>query len=252
MPLPVRTATSCAATATATTPATLLPSSPSLIDTGAHAVAATALARSRADGAGRTTRRPCAIPARRATARDASFAAPRRRPSPADSAPADPLFACHAARAVASVKRIVYSTCSIYTEENEAVVAYALQQSRRPFRLVEALPQWPHRGCTASPLAHQGTAAPHAQCRQSCRTLTRRCTSAALPTLLARRQYRRLLRRRPRAQRHGWDGEQTSQAMMRGPASGTRRWPCCRSYSNRPGARPIRDSRCTARRCFRL
>ncbi|KAL0994496.1 hypothetical protein UPYG_G00123020 [Umbra pygmaea] len=43
------------------------------------------------------------------------------------------------------LQRLVYSTCSIHTEENEQVVAACLQQNRS-FRLVPGLQQWPERG----------------------------------------------------------------------------------------------------------
>ena len=45
------------------------------------------------------------------------------------------------------VKRIVYSTCSIYHDENEGVVAQVLGHAKsHGFVLVEALPAWPRRG----------------------------------------------------------------------------------------------------------
>ncbi|XP_030648691.1 28S rRNA (cytosine-C(5))-methyltransferase [Chanos chanos] len=44
-----------------------------------------------------------------------------------------------------SVQRVVYSTCSIHTEENEDVVSACLQQNPG-FRLVNLLPEWPERG----------------------------------------------------------------------------------------------------------
>ena len=45
------------------------------------------------------------------------------------------------------VKKIVYSTCSIYSVENEDVVAAALGESEQQhiFRIKTALPNWPHR-----------------------------------------------------------------------------------------------------------
>ncbi|KAM4610833.1 28S rRNA (cytosine-C(5))-methyltransferase [Polymixia lowei] len=43
------------------------------------------------------------------------------------------------------LQRLVYSTCSIHTQENEEVVAACLQQNPG-FRLVPVLPQWPERG----------------------------------------------------------------------------------------------------------
>ncbi|XP_032780727.1 28S rRNA (cytosine-C(5))-methyltransferase [Daphnia magna] len=45
-----------------------------------------------------------------------------------------------------SVERIVYSTCSIYEEENEAVVRQVLTKIGQSFQLEEALPWWPRRG----------------------------------------------------------------------------------------------------------
>ncbi|KAM9344428.1 28S rRNA (cytosine-C(5))-methyltransferase [Pholidichthys leucotaenia] len=43
------------------------------------------------------------------------------------------------------LKRLVYSTCSVNSQENEEVVAACLQQNSG-FRLVPLLPQWPERG----------------------------------------------------------------------------------------------------------
>ncbi|KAL6057706.1 putative 28S rRNA (cytosine-C(5))-methyltransferase [Balamuthia mandrillaris] len=45
-----------------------------------------------------------------------------------------------------SVKRVVYSTCSIHAEENEHVVKAALEAAAGKFRLAHALPQWHRRG----------------------------------------------------------------------------------------------------------
>ena len=45
-----------------------------------------------------------------------------------------------------SIKRVVYSTCSIHTEENEAVVEQALQDAGHRFALVDAMPNFPSRG----------------------------------------------------------------------------------------------------------
>ncbi|KAJ7305130.1 hypothetical protein JRQ81_011002 [Phrynocephalus forsythii] len=45
-----------------------------------------------------------------------------------------------------ALHRLVYSTCSVHREENEDVVWDALEQQGKGFRLVEALPSWPHRG----------------------------------------------------------------------------------------------------------
>lgn len=57
---------------------------------------------------------------------------------------------CHAL-AFPSLKRLVYSTCSLCQEENEDVVCEALQQSSGVFRLAPALPSWPHRGLSTFP-----------------------------------------------------------------------------------------------------
>ncbi|KAI7793735.1 probable 28S rRNA (cytosine-C(5))-methyltransferase [Triplophysa rosa] len=43
------------------------------------------------------------------------------------------------------VQRVVYSTCSVHSEENENVVSACLQQNPG-FRLVHLLPNWPERG----------------------------------------------------------------------------------------------------------
>ncbi|XP_036393159.1 probable 28S rRNA (cytosine-C(5))-methyltransferase [Megalops cyprinoides] len=43
------------------------------------------------------------------------------------------------------LQRLVYSTCSIHTQENEEVVAACLQQNKG-YRLVPLLPEWPERG----------------------------------------------------------------------------------------------------------
>ncbi|XP_048375114.1 28S rRNA (cytosine-C(5))-methyltransferase isoform X1 [Sphaerodactylus townsendi] len=45
-----------------------------------------------------------------------------------------------------ALQRLVYSTCSIYQEENEDVVWDVLQQREKDFRLVKVLPSWSHRG----------------------------------------------------------------------------------------------------------
>ncbi|KAL8198695.1 UNVERIFIED_CONTAM: putative 28S rRNA (cytosine-C(5))-methyltransferase [Gekko kuhli] len=45
-----------------------------------------------------------------------------------------------------ALQRLVYSTCSVYQEENEDVVWDVLQQREKEFRLVQALPSWSHRG----------------------------------------------------------------------------------------------------------
>ncbi|XP_061841532.2 28S rRNA (cytosine-C(5))-methyltransferase isoform X1 [Nerophis lumbriciformis] len=43
------------------------------------------------------------------------------------------------------LKRVVYSTCSTYRQENEDVVSACLQHNPA-FRLVDVLPEWPERG----------------------------------------------------------------------------------------------------------
>jgi putative methyltransferase len=49
-----------------------------------------------------------------------------------------------------SVQRIVYSTCSVYIEENEGVVASVLEEATAlGFRLTRALPSWSRRGLRA-------------------------------------------------------------------------------------------------------
>jgi len=49
-------------------------------------------------------------------------------------------------------KRIAYSTCSTYQEENEEVVEKVLRSREgKQFKLVEALPWWPHRGLPVFP-----------------------------------------------------------------------------------------------------
>jgi len=45
-----------------------------------------------------------------------------------------------------NVKRVVYSTCSIHTEENEQVVKGALGQSVGDWELCEIFPEWKRRG----------------------------------------------------------------------------------------------------------
>ncbi|XP_073071276.1 putative NOL1/NOP2/Sun domain family member 5B isoform X1 [Manis javanica] len=57
---------------------------------------------------------------------------------------------CHALT-FPSLRRLVYSTCSLCQEENEDVVQEALQQSPGTFRLAPALPSWPHRGLSTFP-----------------------------------------------------------------------------------------------------
>jgi len=53
-----------------------------------------------------------------------------------------------------SVKHIVYSTCSLYEEENEQVVSKVLQQSGGLWELVKAYPEWPMRGLSTSPVGN--------------------------------------------------------------------------------------------------
>eukprot|EP00069_Balaena_mysticetus_P008543 bmy_19535T0 len=50
-----------------------------------------------------------------------------------------------------ALRRLVYSTCSLYQEENEDVVRAALQRSPAAFRLAPVLPSWPHRGLGTFP-----------------------------------------------------------------------------------------------------
>lgn len=56
-----------------------------------------------------------------------------------------------------SVKRIVYSTCSVYVEENENVIAAVLPNAEAAgFCLEHALPFWKRRGLTSAfPQAHK-------------------------------------------------------------------------------------------------
>lgn len=49
------------------------------------------------------------------------------------------------------VERVVYSTCSVHTEENEDVIRDALKEHGDKFRLVNLLPEWPHRGLETFP-----------------------------------------------------------------------------------------------------
>ncbi|XP_067946116.1 28S rRNA (cytosine-C(5))-methyltransferase-like isoform X2 [Watersipora subatra] len=46
------------------------------------------------------------------------------------------------------VKKVVYSTCSVHSKENEQVVRDVLTQMEGRFTLEEALPSWSHRGET--------------------------------------------------------------------------------------------------------
>ena len=46
-----------------------------------------------------------------------------------------------------ALKRLVYSTCSVYEQENEAVIAAVLPEAKRlGFRLVDPFPAWHRRG----------------------------------------------------------------------------------------------------------
>lgn len=45
-----------------------------------------------------------------------------------------------------NVRRVSYSTCSVYKEENEMVVEAVLKEHSDTFRLSKALPSWPRRG----------------------------------------------------------------------------------------------------------
>ncbi len=44
------------------------------------------------------------------------------------------------------LKRVVYSTCSMFEIENEMVIDEVLQVVGNNFQLVDALPEWKHRG----------------------------------------------------------------------------------------------------------
>ncbi|XP_052609937.1 28S rRNA (cytosine-C(5))-methyltransferase isoform X2 [Peromyscus californicus insignis] len=57
---------------------------------------------------------------------------------------------CHALT-FPSLRRLVYSTCSLCQEENEDVVQEALRQNSGVFRLAPVLPTWPHRGLSTFP-----------------------------------------------------------------------------------------------------
>eukprot|EP00966_Prymnesium_polylepis_P013085 301649-Prymnesium_polylepis.1 len=53
-----------------------------------------------------------------------------------------------------AVRVVVYSTCSVYREENEGVVLGVLA-AQAEFECVRAIPAWPHRGLEGIPeLAH--------------------------------------------------------------------------------------------------
>ena len=46
---------------------------------------------------------------------------------------------------------VVYSTCSVHREENEDVVAKALEAAAGEWRLAMCLPDWPTRGLPDAP-----------------------------------------------------------------------------------------------------
>ncbi|CAF4212763.1 unnamed protein product [Rotaria socialis] len=54
----------------------------------------------------------------------------------------------HVMTKFSKVKRVTYSTCSIYSQENEQVVETILDQFSDTFQLVDFLPEWPSRGQT--------------------------------------------------------------------------------------------------------
>ena len=47
---------------------------------------------------------------------------------------------------VSNAQRVVYSTCSLFEEENEQVVEFVLQEMGHIWELHKALPNWKHRG----------------------------------------------------------------------------------------------------------
>ena len=47
---------------------------------------------------------------------------------------------------VVNAERVVYSTCSLFEEENEQVVEHVLEQMGDDWELHEVLPSWKHRG----------------------------------------------------------------------------------------------------------
>uniref|UniRef100_A0A8R1XN22 SAM_MT_RSMB_NOP domain-containing protein n=1 Tax=Onchocerca volvulus TaxID=6282 RepID=A0A8R1XN22_ONCVO len=56
-----------------------------------------------------------------------------------------------------NLKKIVYSTCSIHEEENEQVIEEILNDDflRTRFKLIKAMPKWPHRGRTNYSFGHK-------------------------------------------------------------------------------------------------
>eukprot|EP00012_Vannella_robusta_P008028 CAMPEP_0206206876 /NCGR_PEP_ID=MMETSP0166-20121206/15248_1 /ASSEMBLY_ACC=CAM_ASM_000260 /TAXON_ID=95228 /ORGANISM="Vannella robusta, Strain DIVA3 518/3/11/1/6" /LENGTH=138 /DNA_ID=CAMNT_0053627513 /DNA_START=48 /DNA_END=460 /DNA_ORIENTATION=- len=52
---------------------------------------------------------------------------------------------CHAL-SFSNAQRVVYSTCSLFEEENEQVVEFVLQEMGHIWELHKALPNWKHRG----------------------------------------------------------------------------------------------------------
>jgi len=56
-----------------------------------------------------------------------------------------------AAMSLPQARVVVYSTCSVHRQENEDVVEKILARAPAGFKLVKALPSWPHRGLAAAP-----------------------------------------------------------------------------------------------------
>ncbi|XP_063059271.1 probable 28S rRNA (cytosine-C(5))-methyltransferase [Engraulis encrasicolus] len=100
--------------------------------------------------------------------RDGSSEQPEEQTQEADAQQASRLAALSAfqqrcllhALSFPQVQRVVYSTCSIHSQENEQVVTACLQQNPN-FRLVRLLPQWPERGLP-----------PHTHCLRASTTKT--------------------------------------------------------------------------------